>query len=120
MSAERKVLIDLEISLDENNVPSQITWKSDDPPSNGKPALAKAFFLSIFDESNLETLKIDLWTNKLELGEMDRMMYYTLKGLADSYNKATKKPQLANDIARFAQYFGEESGIIKKDPQQDL
>jgi len=59
-------------------------------------------------------MKIDLWTNKLEVGEMNRMMYNTLRGLADSYNSATKNPQLANDVARFAQYFGEEAGIIKR------
>ena len=56
----RKVNINISVELDDQNVPQSITWSSDDPPSNGKEAPAKAFFLSLFDEKELETLKIDL------------------------------------------------------------
>lgn len=117
MAKERKTSIGINVTLDDQNVPTEITWQSDDPPSDGKEAPAKGFFLSLFDQETLETMKIDLWTNKLQVGEMDRMMYYTLRGLAESYNSATQNPQLANDIARFAQYFGEESGILKRPAQ---
>lgn len=110
----RKVKINIEVELDDQNVPQQLKWASDDPPSNGQYAEAKAFFLSIFDADQLETLKIDLWTQKFEVGEINRMMFYTLKGLADSYHKATSNEAMSNDIARFAQYFGEESGLLKK------
>lgn len=110
----KKVEISLEVTLDEDNIPKEITWKSDDPPSEGHPAEAKAFFLSLFDKKDLQTLKIDLWTKEFEIGEMNRMSYYTLKSLADSYYKATNNADLANDFARFAQYFGEEVGIVKK------
>ncbi len=110
----KKVDINLNVTLDDNNVPQTITWKSDDPPSNGKEAEAKAFFLSIFDKENLETLKIDIWNKDFEVGEMNRMTYYSLKGLADSFFRATNNQEMANDIARFAQYFGEELGIVKK------
>ena len=110
----RKVKIEIEVTLDDHNVPEMIEWTSDDPPANGQLAGAKGFFLSLFDESSLETLKIDLWTKKLEVGEMNRLCYYTIKGMADSYHQATKNPELSNDLARFAQYFGEESGVVKK------
>jgi len=110
----KKVDINIEVSLNEQNVPQELKWKSDDPPSSGKYAEAKAFFLSIFDANQLETLKIDLWTEKFEVGEINRMMFYTLKGLADSYHKATGNQEMSNDMARFAQYFGEELGLIKK------
>lgn len=111
----RKVTINVSVELDDQNIPQGIQWSSDDPPSEGKPADAKAFFLSIFDKKQLETLKIDLWNTDFEVGEMNRMTYYTLKGLADTYYKATNNGEMANDIARFAQYFGEELGIIKKE-----
>lgn len=112
----KKVNINLQVELDDNNVPGSIVWSSDDPPSNGQEADAKAFFLSIFDKKNLETLKIDLWNTEFEVGEMNRMMYYTLKGMADTFYRATNNNDMANDIARFAQYFGEELGIVQKDP----
>ena len=110
----RTVSIKLEVTLDDQNIPQQIDWSSDDPPSKGTPAEAKAFFLSIFDKKQLETLKIDLWNTDFEVGEMNRMTYYTLKGLADTFYKATNNADLANHIARFAQFMGEEMGILQK------
>ena len=110
----KEVEIKLSITLDEDNVPVDMTWVSDDPPSNGKEATTKAFFLSLFDKSQLETLQINLWDKSFEVGEMHRMTYHTLRGLADSFYKGTNDPQHANDIARFAQYMGEELGIIPR------
>jgi gliding motility-associated protein GldC len=109
----REVELKIRVRLDEDNLPSEITWQSQDPPSNGDELEAKAFFLSIFDKESLETLKIDLWVKKFEIGEMNRMTYYTLKSLADSYYKATNNTSLANDFGRFTQYFGEETGLLK-------
>lgn len=114
MSKKREVNINLKVVLNESNTPEHITWASDDPPSNGNYSDAKAFFLSIFDEKQLETLQIDLWSQKFEVGEMNRMVYYTIKGMADSYFRATKNTEVSNDLARFAQYIGEELGVIKK------
>lgn len=110
----KEVDITLSVKLNDENVPEEITWKSDDPPSKGELTTAKGFFLSLFDENSLETLKIDLWTKKLEVGEMNRLCYYSIKGMADSYFNATKNQQMSNDLARFAQYFGEETGVISK------
>ncbi len=108
----KKVKIVLEVTLDKHQGVENIRWKSDDPPSAGKFEDAKGFFLSLFDKAQLETMKIDLWIKTMEIGEMDRMVYYTLKSLAETYYKATKNNKLANDIARFSQYFGEEAGIV--------
>jgi len=46
---------------------------------------------------------------------MDRFVYQALKSMGDTYHKATNNTKLANDIQRFAQYFGEETEIIKKE-----
>ena len=110
----RKVDIKISVELDEKNVPQSIKWSSDDPPSNGKESGAKAFFLTIFDEEQLETLQIDLWNQKFEVGEINRMVYYSIKGMAETYFKATRDDRISNDLARFAQYLGEELGIILK------
>ncbi len=114
----KKVEIKLSVTLDENNVPVDMSWVSDDPPSNGKEAATKAFFLSLFDKSKLETLQINLWDKNFEVGEMHRMTYHTLRGLADTFYKGTNDPHLSNDIARFAQYMGEELGIIPKSERE--
>ncbi len=60
-------------------------------------------------------MKLDLWTKDFQTNEMDRFVYHTLRTMADSYFKATKNQKLANDMQRFAQYFGEETEIIPKE-----
>ncbi len=102
------------IGLDADNVPSQITWTATDMPNGGTQQSCKAMLISLFDEKTRDTLKIDLWTKDLETQEMDRMMYQTLRALGDTYHRATKNTELANAMQQFAQYFGEQAEIIKK------
>ena len=68
--------------------------------------------LAVFDKEHKDTYKIDLWTNELQINEMDKFMYQTLKGLADTYYRATNNEELANDMRKFIQYFGEKAELI--------
>jgi len=95
--------IRINVSLDEKNVPEKITWEADDGTASLKET--KAMLLSFFDDDHKETLKIDLWTKAMQVGEMDRMMFHTLRALADTYYKATQNAKLASDMQRFVQYF---------------
>jgi len=70
--------------------------------------------LSIFDRESMETLKIDLWTKDMQVIEMDRFFFQTLRAMADTYYKATQNAQLANEMQRFVQYFGEKTEILPK------
>lgn len=110
----KKETIAINVELDESNVPSKLTWTSSDNPVGQKVDEAKAFLLSIFSKDQMDTLKIDLWTKEMQVSEMDRLFYNTLKGLAETYHKATNNNQLSSDMARFAQYFGEETDILPK------
>lgn len=112
--ANKKSEIRIQIGLDEKNVPEQIRWKASDGPVGGKTQEAKAMLLSLFDKDSLETLKIDLWTKDMQVMEMDRFFFQTLRALADTYYKATQNSGLATDMQRFVQYFGEKTEIIPK------
>ncbi|MEE9374336.1 MAG: gliding motility protein GldC [Saprospiraceae bacterium] len=112
----KKETISITIELDDSKVPSRLTWDSSDNPKGKKNEEAKAFLLSIFSKEKLETLKIDLWTKEMQVSEMDRLFYNTLKGLAETYKKATHNNDLASDMDRFAQYFGEEVDILPRSP----
>lgn len=92
------------VRLDEDKIPSSIEWTSDE--GNEKYTEAKAFLLSIFEKQSQDTLKLDLWTKEMEIGEMDRFMYHTLKSLCDTYTKATNHAELGNDMMKFVEYFG--------------
>ena len=75
---------------------------------------SKALLLSFFDRQSKDTLKIDLWTVDMQVAEMDRFFFQTLRSLADTYFRATQNKELAADMQRFVQYFGEKTEIIPK------
>jgi len=112
-----KSTIVLEIELDEKKHPKKIHWQASDNPSENGPAPVKAFLLSLFDEKSLDTLRLDLWTSQLQVSEMDRLMFQTLKSLSDTYYRATNNHELANAMQSFATYFGENTGIVPKEEQ---
>lgn len=107
--------IKIKIGLNDKNVPVAMEWKAEDQPDpNWKKS--KAMLLSLFEPDTMDTLKIDLWTTEMQVGEMDRMMYQTFRGLADTYFKATQNRELAIEMQKFVQYFGERTEVI---PKQD-
>ena len=106
--------IGITIGLNEQKMPARIDWISNDNPNGAAPQECKAMLLSLFDAERRETLKIDLWTTEMQVNEMDRFFYQTLRGMADTYFRATNNKQLAADMQRFVQYFGEQTEIIPK------
>jgi gliding motility-associated protein GldC len=108
--------INVTVNLDDQKHPKSIFWEAEDGSESKKEA--KAMLLSFFDKEHLDTFKIDLWTNELQVAEMDRFMFQTLKALADTYYKATNNAKLANNFMGFAEYFGEETDIIPKSDNQ--
>ncbi len=101
--------IHLHVGLDQNKLPQKIKWEAEE--TGDGPQEAKAFLLALFDRKRREALKIDMWTTDLEIREMDFLMYNTLRSLADTYFKATGNAELANDMHKFALYFGDKIGI---------
>ncbi|MEO1263577.1 MAG: gliding motility protein GldC [Bacteroidota bacterium] len=106
--------IRINIGLDEKNVPVKMDWDGDDSSHKGNPAPCKAMLLSLFDKESLDTIKIDLWTTEMQVHEMDRFFFQTLRALGDTYFKATQNKELAVDMQKFVHYFGEKTGIIDK------
>ena len=99
------------IGLDEKSVPCKIEWKAQDSPDTPDFKEAKAMLLAFFDKDYRDTYKIDLWTSELQVMEMNKFMYQTLRGLADTYYRATNNAEVANDMRKFVQYFGEKTEV---------
>lgn len=111
--------ITLGVGLDKDNQPAHLEWTSTDGPAEvqNQPQACKAALLSFFTRQEKETLKIDLWTNDMQVVEMDRFFYQTLRSMADTYYRATQNQELANDFQQFVFYFGQKTGTIpKQDP----
>ena len=120
MSAEKVATtreIRIRVGLDTENVPTHLEWDADDMPDQSAKA-CKGILVSLFDAEQKDTLKIDLWTKSMQVVEMDRFFYQTLRGLAETYYKATQNKDLAIDMQRFFQYFGEQTGAIPKPPEK--
>lgn len=107
--------IRITVQLDDKNVPTSIDWDADDRTHGNEPLPCKAMLLSLFERQSLDTMKIDLWTQDMQVNEMDRFFFQTLRGLADTYFQATQNRELAVDMQRFVQYFGEKTEILKKE-----
>lgn len=104
--------INVKVRLDDERMPIDLELGGTDFP---EPQSVKAMLLSVFDLERRETLKIDLWTKDMQVIEMDRFMFQTLRGLADTYRGATNNAKLANAMQQFVEYFGKETEILPKE-----
>jgi gliding motility-associated protein GldC len=94
--------IRFKIGLDKQNVPIDIKWQATDS-KNQELRDCKSIMLSIWDASQRETLKIDLWTPEMTTDEMHSHFFQTLLSLADSYHRATKNPYVKEEVKAFAE-----------------
>ncbi len=108
----RKSNLTLSVGLNKDNLPVEMEWSADDHPNGSQPEAIKAMLVALFSETQKETLRIDLWTKEMQVVEMDRFMYQSLRGLAQTYFKATQNKELADQFQRFVFYFGRETGLI--------
>jgi len=108
----QKDFINLEISLDNNKVPEKIEWRASGNEDGKKAQEIKAFFLTMFDPESRDTMQMDLWTKEMQIIEMDRFVFQSLSALSELYFRATKNKELANDMKKFMQYFGQKTEIL--------
>ena len=117
-TAKKTSQLRITVNLDEQNIPEQLQWDADDRPAGSQPVACKGMLLSLFERDTLDTMKIDLWTKDMQVNEMDRFFFQTMRALADTYFKATQNREMAVDMQRFVHYFGEKTGIIKQDSKE--
>jgi gliding motility-associated protein GldC len=107
--------ITIRVGLDAQGVPARMEWGASDR-NQGRLDECKAMMVALFDKEHRDTLRIDLWTKEMQVMEMDRFMYQVLRSLSDTYFRATQNKALAEDLARFAQHFGEKTEILESKP----
>ena len=112
MAATNDSQINIKVRLDEERMPVDMELSGTDFDA---PQVVKAMLLSVFDLDRRETLKVDLWTKDMQVIEMDRFMFQTLRGLADTYQRSTNNSALANDMRKFVDYFGQKTEILKEE-----
>lgn len=98
--------IRLKVVLGDDNVPEEILWEASQSEEPGEKR-CEAVFISMWDAEKKESLVIDLWTKKMEMGEMSYHFYYTMMKMADTYEKATSQGRISGRIREFAGEFAE-------------
>ncbi|MDX9750176.1 MAG: gliding motility protein GldC [Flavobacteriales bacterium] len=96
--------IRLTVNLDENRVPERIEWEAED---NGEKSTSKAVLLSLWDEKEKNTLRIDLWTKEMTVEEMKAFFHQNILTMADTFQRATGEEKMAAQMRDFAAYFAE-------------
>jgi len=100
----RTSTINIEVEMDENRLPENITWNATDSVSE-KPQKSKAMMLSFWDGEEKTALRIDLWTKKMMVDEMADFFYQTMMTMADTYGRATNHTDIVSDMKKSAQAF---------------
>ncbi len=102
--------IELNVELNENNVPGSIHWSA--PDSGQKNANTSAFFLSLWDPKDKNTLRIDLWTAEMTVDEMKQFFHQSLLTMADSFEKATGEANICEDLRDYCYHFADKMNIL--------
>ena len=102
--------IDIEVVLDEQNVPEDIIWQATDLEGYDQ-ASCRAMILSLWDHTNKDTLRLDLWTKEMTVDEMKIFFHQTLVTMADTLEKSTNDPRISGDMRDFCDYFAEKMEI---------
>lgn len=110
--ASKTSKIEIQVSTDENRIPSDINWSAEDGGVTNEEA--KAVLLSIWDHANKETLRIDLWTKDMPLDEMKQFFHQTLVTMSDTYYRATQDEKMTETMKDFCDYFAEKLDLKKK------
>ena len=92
------------MDLDEGRVPQKIEWQATESTASA-PQQAKAMILALWDSSEKTALRIDLWTQKMMVDEMADFYYQTIMTMADTFDRATKQPELVAEMKQFAKQF---------------
>jgi len=89
--------IQFNIQLDNKNVPEKIEWDANDKPEGGLTE-TKSISISVWDHSQKNTLRIDLWTKDMPVDDMKRFYIESIGGMAQSVLRATGDEFMAQEM----------------------
>lgn len=100
----RQSSINIEVLLDADRVPEQISWNATDTTAEAARK-AKAMMLAFWDGADKTAMRIDLWTKDMMVDEMADFFYQTFMTMAETYQRATQDQALVSDMKQFAKDF---------------
>ena len=105
--------IAVKVGLNANNLPIGMKWTATDRNIVDSPA--KAMMLSMWDHTQNNTMKIDLWTKDMSVEEMKQFFHQTLLTMADSFEKATGEQNICEDLRDYCYHFADKMEILPEE-----
>lgn len=93
----KKSEIKFTIELDEQNIPEKIFWEATDNP-NGKMEETKAISISLWDNDQMNTMRIDLWSKDMRVDDMKMFFVETLAGLSETVRNSTGDEKMSSEM----------------------
>jgi gliding motility-associated protein GldC len=97
------------VHLDVNQVPEKIDWFAED---GGAASTCKAVMISIWDEQEKNTLRMDLWNKEMTTDEMKHFFHQTIMTMADTFERATGEAEMSQEMRDFSIYFADKMKLI--------
>src|SRR5690625_3949360 len=102
--------INIEVLLDEHNVPENIKWGTTDRRRLTE-ASCRAMMLALWYHNRKDTLRLDRWTTDMTVDEMKIFFHQPLLTMADTLEKSTTDDRISGDMRDFCAYFAERMDI---------
>lgn len=102
--------INIRVVLDDNKVPEKLFWSADHSETAGEKEMA-AFFLSLWDPKENNSMRIDLWTKDMPVNDMFQFFYQNLLTMSETLKRATGEEEVAMRMEDFAEFFAEKTGL---------
>ena len=99
--------ITLHVELDETKTPETLAWEAPDSGVEGLKSCDGAL-LTFWDSKTTSSYRIDLWTKKMRIDDMQRFIYENLMSMADTLERATSDAESAKELRNFS------NDLIKK------
>jgi len=96
--------IKINVELDAEKVPQKINWSASGSTAEENQK-AKAMFLAFWDGADKTALRIDLWTKDMMMDEMADFFYQVFFTMGDTFQRATRRKDLSEEIKKFANEF---------------
>jgi gliding motility-associated protein GldC len=93
----KKSTINFTVELDQNNIPEKIFWDATDKPDPGLTE-TKSLSVAIWDHTQKNTLRIDLWAKDMPVEDMKRFHIECLGGIAQSILTSTQDEHMSHEI----------------------
>jgi len=105
---DRHSQIVFDIDFNENDIPTNIRWQSKDG-DNEETRDCKTMMVAMWDPNERNTLRMDLWTDEMQIDEMHIHFLQTLMTTAESYQKATGNPFVVDEMKKFCEQIAEKT-----------